>query len=246
MRRLCILGLALVWAGLAAADERAFRLRVAPEVEASGLMAYLLPRFSLKTGRRVEPAGSAPDAEIVESVETGGPALMERGGRLYALKLVTDAPAARVFADWVRSDPGQAAIAAFVPAEGPPFRPAPEAAAPAPPALDGDAALGERLALAHCARCHRVTADRAGIGIGSTPSFRALRALGDWEERITSFYVRNPHPAFLRIDGLSPAFDPGRPPPIAPVLMTLADVAAMAAYLAGLEPADLGAPVAHQ
>lgn len=241
-------GLALLaWvAGASAEEERSFRLAVAAELEASGLTAYLLPRFSLKTGRRVELVTAGADLRIDTDARPGAVPLMARGESVFVLTLETGNPAAAMFADWIGSEIGQTAIAAFRPEDGPAYTAVPQVEAAAEIEFTGDAELGARLAEAHCGRCHRVRADRSGFGIGSTPSFRALRALDDWAERFLAFYALNPHPSFMRLAGISPPFDPARPPPIVPIELTVADAEAIRAYAAGLEPADLGAPVAHQ
>ena len=83
-------------------------------------------------------------------------------------------------------------------------------------------------------------------GIGSTPSFALLRALSDWPRRFEAFYVLKPHGAFTRIAGVTPPFPIDRPPPIAPVEMSLDELDAILAYVAQMEPADLGAPIRHQ
>lgn len=144
------------------------------------------------------------------------------------------------------SDTGQNTLAAYAPPAGPPFAPAPVEAVAPEVVIDGDPALGRRVAETHCARCHRIHPEGAGIGIGSTPSFAGLRSLPDWADRFSAFYALNPHPAFLRVEGISPAFDISRPPPIVPVMITLDEALAVTAYVAGLTPADLGAPVSPQ
>ncbi|KKL96084.1 hypothetical protein LCGC14_1848020 [marine sediment metagenome] len=80
-------------------------------------------------------------------------------------------------------------------------------------------------------------------GLGSTPSFALLRVFDDWQQRFTEFHALNPHPAFTLIDEVSPPFDPDRQPGIAPLRMTLDDLDAIIAYVATMEPADLGAPM---
>ncbi|MFC3118354.1 hypothetical protein ACFOHS_09360 [Jhaorihella thermophila] len=70
-----------------------------------------------------------------------------------------------------------------------------------------------------------------------------MRALPDWSERFETFYVRNPHPAFLQLEGISPAFDPERPPPIVPLTITHEEFEAILAFVEATEPADLGAPL---
>ncbi|MCB2093162.1 MAG: hypothetical protein H6901_11395 [Rhodobacteraceae bacterium] len=224
-------------------EVREFRLQVDDELVVSGLMAYLLPRFALKTGRRAKLTNDSPDLKIVKTAQAGK-AVLARAGRVFALVPMTANPAAGRFAQWLRSDIGQTAIAAFAPAGGPRFTGVRQEVITAEITFEGDARLGESLAGKHCGRCHRVRADRAGVGIGSTPSFRALRALGDWRQRFLTFYALNPHPAFLRVAGISPPFDPAFPPTIHPVELSQAEVEAIQAYAAGLEPADLGAPVA--
>lgn len=242
---LILLFCALLAFPASAEEPREFRLAVPPEIEASGLMAYLLPRFALKTGRRavlhIAP-GEAADASIGLPAAGAFP-VMQRGDAVYFLRLTGDSPAARRFADWLVSDIGKRAIGAYVPQNGPAFSGAPEQAAPVAPGFDGDLALGAQTAALHCGRCHRTTADGTGIGIASTPSFMALRALPDWPERFMAFFVRAPHPAFLRVEGISPPFDPSRPPSIVPVLLTPGEVEALLAYVSVLTPADLGAPI---
>ena len=83
-------------------------------------------------------------------------------------------------------------------------------------------------------------------GIGSTPSFAVLRALGDWDARFQSFYTLRPHPAFTQVEDVTEPFDPQRPPPIAPLEMTLDDLNEILAYVEAIEAADLGAPLQFQ
>lgn len=64
---------------------------------------------------------------------------------------------------------------------------------------DGDLAQGRALAETHCARCHVIGDFNKFGGIGSTPSFRAIRGMEDGMERFETFFDRRPHPAFVRI-----------------------------------------------
>lgn len=227
---------------------RQFRLAVAAEIVDSGLIGHILPRFMLKTGRRgdIVGLGAAPDVTITAAPGGPGEAVMQRGGVVYRLHLATKNDAARRFGDWLVSDIGQTTLAAYAPPAGAPFAPAPIDVVAAEVVIDGDPALGRLVAETHCARCHRVHPEGRGIGIGSTPSFAGLRSLPDWADRFAAFYARNPHPAFLRVEGVSPAFDISRPPPIVPVTITIDQAQAVQAYVAGLPPADLGAPVSPQ
>jgi mono/diheme cytochrome c family protein len=231
---------------LAKADEaRSFRLAADEALIETGLLAYLLPRFSLKTARRAEIGGEAADLRLSPSAD--GASAFTRGETVYYFELLTDHPAARIFTEWLLSEGGANTIAAFQPSDGgPTFQP------PAPQVeretalFEGDAAAGAVLAAQHCGRCHRVGGAQDSMGIGSTPSFRALRSLSDWPERLMAFYALNPHPAFLRVEEISPDFSPDAPPPIVPIVLTLDEAEAIQAYVASLEPADLGAEIQHQ
>ena len=83
-------------------------------------------------------------------------------------------------------------------------------------------------------------------GIGSTPSFAALRNFPDWEERFQTFYILKPHPSFTEIADLGALVAPEHRAAIVPLEMSLADLDNILAYVAEIAPADLGAPVQHQ
>lgn len=91
---------------------------------------------------------------------------------------------------------------------------------------------GRRVATEHCARCHVVSdANRMG-GIDSTPSFKLLRGMKDWEERYSTFFVRNPHPSFMTVEGLSVART--LPPNAQPVILSASQVEALMAFVRGM------------
>ena len=110
-------------------------------------------------------------------------------------------------------------------------------------AVAGDAALGARLALVHCGRCHVVDARNRMGGIGSTPSFAALRTRAGWADLFRAYWSQNPHPSFTQVVGVTPPFHPDRPAFVAPVTITLAEIDAITAFVATIVPKDLGAPV---
>jgi mono/diheme cytochrome c family protein len=113
------------------------------------------------------------------------------------------------------------------------------AASHGPARASGD---GERLALRHCGRCHVVgEANRFG-GIDSTPSFAALRAVPGWRDKLDAFWTVGPHVAVIQIEGLTDPFPPERPPPMAPIEITMAELEAIRAFIATIEPKDLGGP----
>lgn len=82
-----------------------------------------------------------------------------------------------------------------------------------------DPGKGEEIAHAHCSRCHVVSDRNRLAGIGSTPSFHAIKYLKDWRERFQTFFARRPHPAFVRIEGVPPPTDQlpyAKPVPLKP------------------------------
>ena len=112
--------------------------------------------------------------------------------------------------------------------------------------IDGDAELGEEIALRRCGRCHVISKKNRFGGIGSTPSFGALKALPEWEARFQAFYALNPHPAFTQIEGVTEPFDPQRPSPIAPLELTQDELEALMAYVTSIKPKDLGGALVLQ
>jgi hypothetical protein len=233
-------GLALTPLGATADD---LTLAVPEALRDSGLWSYLLPRFTLKT--RVRVALGADGALAIRADGDGTP-VFTAGDVTYTMS-DPGSDAARRFADWLTSDVGRRTIDSFAPAQGPGFT-AVDAAARRQAAVsyDGNAARGEDLSLDLCGRCHVVSPANRMKGIGSTPSFKLLRALPDWPQRFEAFFALKPHGAFTQVEGVTPPFPINRPSPIEPVEMTLDELDAILAYVSQLEPADLGAPIQHQ
>lgn len=232
--------------GPSAADDRLVRLSVPEVLVESGLMKFMLPRFSLKTQVRVQIVAPGDPAEAALGAD--GTPVFTGAGRTWALAvLATDHPGTVRFADWITSEVGQRAITGFQRDGSPVFTlPVTEAAAVEMASYDGDPEEGRRLSIAQCGRCHVSTAEDRMRGIGSTPSFFVLRSLEDWEHRFSAFYTLKPHPAFTQVREVTDPFPADRPPPIVPVEITLDDLDAILAYVSRLEPADLGAPLQHQ
>ncbi len=266
MRRLVILVPILLALSLApprpgAAQQAKLRLRADQALVESGIIRFLIPRFSLKNNIAVElrvlgpEGGFPPDADALlsagrpEGAGNATPVMEDGAGQLYSLILPPGpaAPAAERLLEWLRSPSGRRTIEQFAPEGAPPFSaPRPAATASAGPALSGDPARGEELSYQNCGRCHVIGPRNRMKSIGSTPSFAALRALADWQERFETFYVRNPHPAVVQLAGITAPFSVARPPPIRPVEITQEEFEDILAYVAALAPADLGAPVRHQ
>ena len=70
-------------------------------------------------------------------------------------------------------------------------------------AVAADLDQGQALARMHCTRCHVVGDMNKYGGIGSTPSFGAIKTMPDWQERFDIFYILPPHPAVVRVEGIS-------------------------------------------
>lgn len=230
----------------AAALAEEFRLRMPQAMMEAGLDKHLLTRFRFKTRIAVTPV--APDAEAEAALMPGDDgrvmfrALDGTEWRLARLGGAEGAVAA--FSDWLRSDPGRAAVEAFAPDGQAMFTTEASAvAAVAEEVFDADTAAGGKLAILHCGRCHVVDERNRMGGIGSTPSFAALRGRPDWASLFRAFYTANPHPSFTVIDGITAPQDTTTLH-IAPVEMSLEDVEAITAFVATLEPKNLGRPVA--
>ena len=85
-----------------------------------------------------------------------------------------------------------------------------------------------------------------GMNISTMPSFALMRSFPDWETRFATFHLLKPHGSFTQIDGVTDPFDPASPPSIMPMTMTLDELDAILAYVSGIKPADLGAPLQFQ
>lgn len=246
MLRGALIGLLLLCAGAALAEDRLVRLHAPPALIDSGLLKFALPRFSLKTQVRIEYVGQGGAADLVFG--DAGRAIFQGPTRIWHLDVRNpDHPGTERLAKWLRSDVGQRTIASFAPDGTPLFGPPKaEVRAVVQVAVDGNAELGHEVSREKCTRCHAVDEATRGWGIGSTPSFSVLRALPDWEARFASFYALNPHPAFTQIDEVTDPFPIDRPSPISPIQLTLDEVEAMLAYVAAMPAADLGKPLDHQ
>ena len=229
-----------------AQDARTVRLAVPDVLVESGLMKFMLPRFSLKTQVRVKVVAPGQVAEAALG-QKGTPVFEGDGGTWSLAVLAPDHPGTGKFFDWITSEVGQRAITGYTRDGTQVFSlPTRKVVAVEQVTIDGDASLGQKLSRLHCGRCHVTRAADRMLGIGSTPSFFVLRAMEDWEYRFSAFYALNPHPSFTQIDEITPPFPDDRPSPIYPVELTLEEVEAILAYVSAIEPADLGAPLKTQ
>jgi mono/diheme cytochrome c family protein len=240
-RFLMTFAIVLISASRLAAEDGDLRLAVPQVLQDAGFVQYVAPRFSLKTSVRITQVAEGDTAQMRFGAE-GTPVFVGAGQR-WSLAHDGDPRAVR-FLDWLQSDIGKNTIESFVGADGATFSAQLVEEVEAEVAIyEGDAAKGETLSLSLCGRCHVVNETNRMKGIGSTPSFRLLRALPNWDTRFATFHLLSPHPSFTQIADVSDPFDPARPPPIAPMEMTLQDLEAILAYVSAVEPADLGAPL---
>ena len=226
------------------AQDKSFRLSAPTILSDSGFLKHLLPRFSLKTGVRITVVSEGDEAEAAFGTE--GTPVFRGEGQLWHL-MYEKGPNTKRFADWLLSTVGSRTIEAFQPGGTSLFSAdIGDEEVTVKAVFEGDPAKGETLALTLCGRCHVVNEKNRMSGIGSTPSFRLLRTFADWDYRFQSFFVLNPHPSFTQIPEVTEPFSEERPPPIEPLRLTLDDLEAILAFVAVLEPANLGASIQSQ
>ena len=247
-RLIYIFVLSLLWPLCAAAQDRTFQLSAPADLVETGFLKHLLPRFSLKTGIRITVVADGNTAGAALNTKGAGPAVFSGADGLWHLQDQSggNTHVAR-FSDWITSDIGVRTIEAFE-VEGTRLfsRPVVAEVVEEEAVFEGDAMQGAELALTQCGRCHVVSPANRMNALGSTPSFALLRTFSDWESRFSAFFALKPHPAFTQVEDITEPFDKTRPPPISPLLMTLDDLDAIMAFVAQIEPANLGAPIQSQ
>ena len=97
---------------------------------------------------------------------------------------------------------------------------------------------GREVVRQHCTRCHVVPNMNPYGGIGSTPSFAALKWLSDWEHRFEVFYTLPPHPALVSIQGVSEERSAFLPVFVAEIELQIDDVEAILSFVRTLETPD--------
>ena len=234
--------LAALAADPALSQDKAFSLQTPDRLVEIGFMQHLLPRFSLKTGIRITAVPGAADAAFGAE----GTPVFRQGDTVWHLS-GTDNPFVEAFETWLLSDVGKRTVEAFV-LHGDVIFSADVSimVEVATAVLDGDAALGEKISLAQCGRCHVVNETNRMNAIGSTPSFGLMRTFPDWLERFETFFLLKPHAAFTQVEDVTEPFAAHLPSPIAPIEVTLEQIDAITAYVGSLAPADLGAPIQTQ
>ncbi len=217
-------------------------LRMSDEMLAQGFDKQILPRFKFKH-RITVTAVTDTDADMVFGPE-GNRVFQIIEGEPVRLEILTENPEAKTFLDWLKSGPGKAAIEGFKP-EGTQVYTTEQTAVVVEKVetFDGDKEDGSRLAIVHCGRCHVVDKRNRMGGIGSTPSFAALRGRENWSDLFRAFWAHNPHPSFTQVEGVTEPFDPNKELHVAPVEITMDEIEAITAFVATITPKELGRPV---
>ena len=101
------------------------------------------------------------------------------------------------------------------------------------PASAADRALGEKLAIEQCRRCHTIPGER-NMSVGNSPSFKAMitSPAEDWRYKFEVFYALRPHASFVQVMEFRSA--PEYPLGIAPVAISLDDIPNLLAYVDAL------------
>jgi ABC-type tungstate transport system permease subunit len=107
-----LLSLALILPISAAKARAADDLRLAaPQVlQDSGLLQYVVPRFSLKTGVRVEVVEEQAQADLVLTNQDAGTAVFQGPDATWSLMVVTESEDAARLADWLTGKIGKLTI----------------------------------------------------------------------------------------------------------------------------------------
>ena len=105
---------------------------------------------------------------------------------------------------------------------------------------------GEKLVRQHCTRCHVVGNLNKYGGIGSTPSFGAMKSLPDWQDRFATFWSLLPHPSVVQVEGLSPERPKGLLATTKQIFLNMDDVDAIQAYVDTVPVKDLGGGVNYR
>ena len=237
----------MIHPGVTQAQSRGFRLGAPAALVDSGLLKFIVPRFSLKTATRIKLVGEGEAAEARLNHQGQGRLVFAGPQGNWHLQIDEGDDATRRFENWLTGAVGQNTIAAFTVDGQQPYRPAAEAKAEVKKVTTGeDAKKGEALAERLCGRCHMVNENTRFTTIGSTPSFALMRGFADWYNRFEAFYAYRPHPSFTMVEGVTPPFDKTLPPPIEPLRITPDEIQAILAYVITVKPADLGSALKLQ
>jgi len=245
MRLILVIFVMALMSGAAHAQDKEITMVSDPELEASGLWSYVLPRFKLKTGIKVHVVYGAGglNGDVLMQRDGTTPVMVREDGLEFRATLNSPSPHAKRFMKWLVSEVGQRTISAFRQNTLQVFFPTVVEVFEDVVPLEGNILIGEETAISKCGRCHVISERNKYGGIDSTPSFGALRTLKDWQEKFRVFWTLNPHPSFTQIAGVTEPFDPAYPPHIYPIYLTVKEVSDIGAYMQTIPPKDLGPPL---
>lgn len=242
MRQFLVILALVLMSGGAQAQGKEITLASDPELEASGLWSYVLPRFKLKTGIKVHVTYGTDDTrgDMKLSQEGATLVMVHEDGMEFRATLNRPSPHGERFLEWLTSEVGQRTISAFEQDGRQLFFPPVVKVTEESALFEGNVAIGEDTSIAKCGRCHVISERNKFGGIDSTPSFGALKTLEDWQARFQIFWTLNPHPSFTQIEGVTEPFDPAYPPHIYPIYLTVEEVRDIGAYMQTITPKELG------
>ena len=99
------------------------------------------------------------------------------------------------------------------------------------PAIAADVDAGKQIARQHCTRCHVVGDMNKYGGIGSTPSFGAIKTMADWKERFEIFFILPPHPAVVNVEGVTEERPESLPAFVKPIALSVDEVENLLAFI---------------
>ena len=223
-------------------------MKLPAELVNLGFDKFLFSRFKFRSqiSIRSSTLEDIIDAEL-GVIDSGIEVFSDLNGVAYRLRVVTDDAVLKEklnkFETWLLRGPGADVIEDFSFDGVPLFVKMPEVVQEIEEIqLSGNVRKGKELARVHCKRCH-VVDDNAYSGIGSTPSFHAMKSRASWFERFSAFWTVNPHVSIISVEDLFEAGSDNSPVPIVPVNLRLEDIDDILAYVNSIEAKDLGSPI---
>ena len=101
---------------------------------------------------------------------------------------------------------------------------------------NGGVEKGREIVRQHCTLCHVVPGMNPYGGIGSTPSFSAMKWLDDWMQRFEIFFTLPPHPSFVSVKDVSEQRSSNLPVFSKEIVLTLEDVDYILKFVKTLKP----------
>ena len=223
-------------------------IKLPEELVHLGFDKFLFSRFKFRSQISiVHPTTEKVIHAELGVTDSGSEVFSDLNGVVYRLKVQTKNPLVKdklhKFQLWLTEGPGSQVIEDFSYDGMPLFAKLPQIVEEIEEVeFIGDVRKGKTIAVLHCKRCHVVDSD-VYSGIGSTPSFHAMKSSSRWVERFSAFWTENPHVSIISVEDLFDAGGDSSPVPIAPVNLKLEDIDDILAYVDSIQAKDLGLPV---